>query len=101
MRLGSTPWAEMYLDMFYVYIIYSHKIKKCYKGSTIDLRRRISDHNNGNVRSTKFGMPWHLLYYEGFKNKVYCRREELFLKSGNGRDRIKYLLNETLKEIKR
>ncbi len=82
--------------MFYTYILRSKKTGKLYKGSTEDLRSRISRHNAGKVKSTKNGRPWELLHYQAFKNKTGARREELFLKTGQGRERIKYLLKETL-----
>jgi putative endonuclease len=67
--------------MFYVYILRSEKTGKLYKGSTGDLRNRFDEHNSGQVRSTKFGRPWELVYYEAFAEKTNARREELFLKS--------------------
>ena len=85
--------------MHYVYIIYSKKNDKIYKGSSQDLKTRFNDHNSGKVLSTKNGIPWLLVYYEAFSNKKDARREEIFLKSGKGRDRIKYLLESTLKKI--
>ncbi|MFH0852223.1 MAG: GIY-YIG nuclease family protein, partial [bacterium] len=39
--------------MFYVYILKSSKDKKLYIGSTNDLKRRFSQHNNGDEQSTK------------------------------------------------
>jgi len=80
--------------MYYVYIIQSNLSKKIYKGSTDNLKRRIFEHNSGKVRSTKNKGPWKLIYYEAFLNKNDAKREELFLKSGNGRERIKWLLKK-------
>ena len=54
----------------------------------------MSQHNLGNVTSTKIGRPWKLVYYEAFLSKKDALREELFLKSGKGRERIKYLLED-------
>lgn len=82
--------------MHYVYILQS-KYKKClYKGASSDLKRRIKEHNLGRVVSTKFGAPWVLIYYEAFVNKTDALREERFLKSGKGRERVKLLLEKTL-----
>ncbi|TSA45221.1 GIY-YIG nuclease family protein [bacterium] len=82
--------------MHYVYILYSNRTKKLYKGYTADLKMRTRQHNSGEVKSTKFGVPWHLVYYEAFSNKTDALREELFLKSGKGKERVKYLLEKTL-----
>ncbi|MDP1706281.1 MAG: GIY-YIG nuclease family protein [bacterium] len=85
--------------MYYVYVLYSEKNNKLYKGSTSDLKRRLAEHNRGKVDSTISGKSWRLIYYQGFINKKDALREELFLKSGKGRERIKYLLQETIKDI--
>jgi len=82
--------------MYYVYILRSEKTKRLYKGFTSDLKGRILEHNRGKTTSTKSRVPWKIIYYEAFENEKDARREELFLKSGKGRERIKYLL-ENLK----
>jgi putative endonuclease len=84
--------------MYYVYIIYSKKLDELYKGSTGDLRKRIKEHNQGKVKSTRSGRPWQLIHYEAFINKTDALREERFLKSGKGKERIKYLLRSHLKD---
>ena len=80
--------------MFYVYIIKSLSNGKLYKGLTNDLKRRIREHNSGGSTYTSNNGPWKLVYYEAFLNKEDARREELFLKSGKGKERIKYLLTK-------
>ena len=78
--------------MYYVYILKSESNGELYKGCTADLKRRVKEHNSGNSAFTKNNGPWKLVYYEAFLNKEDARREELFLKSGKGKGRIKYLL---------
>jgi putative endonuclease len=80
--------------MYYVYIIKSEKTGKMYTGSTEDLRKRILEHNMGKVLSTKASRPWEIIYYEAFVSKRNARREEIFLKTGKGRERIKWLLKK-------
>ena len=80
--------------MHYVYILKSLKNGKLYKGLTSDLRRRLSEHNSGRSTYTSQNGPWKLIYYEAFSNKSDAKREEIFLKSGRGKERIKYLLND-------
>jgi putative endonuclease len=82
--------------MYYVYIIRSLKTGELYKGSTEDLKDRFKNHNTSKVLATKHGVPWKLIYYEAFLSKKDARREELFLKTGKGRERIKWLLTENL-----
>lgn len=78
--------------MYYVYILKSQKNSKLYVGYTNDLKRRIKEHNNDNSTFTSQNGPWKLIYYEVFTSKLDAIREEKFLKSGKGRERIKYLL---------
>ena len=83
--------------MQYVYVLQSLKNGQLYKGCISDLKRRLREHNDGKVFSTKAHTPWQLMYYQGFVNKVDALREEKFLKSGKGRERLKFLLENTLK----
>lgn len=67
--------------MFYVYVIRSTKFKRrIYIGSTNGLKRRIKEHNSGRTRSTRYGLPWKLVYYEAFLDKHDCSKREFSLK---------------------
>jgi putative endonuclease len=78
--------------MYYVYVLKSSKHGKFYKGCTSDLKNRLLEHNNAKTQSTKSGIPWELVYYEAFVSKKSALVEEKFLKSGKGKERLKYLL---------
>ncbi|MCR4325446.1 MAG: GIY-YIG nuclease family protein [Patescibacteria group bacterium] len=80
--------------MYYVYTLRSEKDNSLYKGSIGNLKRRVREHNAGGSTFTRAHRPWKLVYYEAFLNREDARREELFLKSGKGKERIKYLLKE-------
>lgn len=67
--------------MFYVYVLKSHKDGKCYIGSTNDLRKRFTLHNEGKVFSTKTRRPLSLVYYEAFYSEVDARQREQKLKN--------------------
>lgn len=82
--------------MYYVYVLLSQSTHDLYKGSCADLKKRYAQHNSGLVKSTKSSVPWSLIYFEGFTNKTDALKEELFLKSGKGRTRLKYLLENTI-----
>ena len=74
---------------WYVYVL-ENKDKYWYIGSTQDLRKRILRHNLGKNKSTKYGIPWKLIYCEISVNQQDTRARERYLKSGMGR---KYLKN--------
>lgn len=81
--------------MYYVYIIYSSSLDKKYIGSTSDLKKRIARHNSGRSVFTSKGDCWNLVYYEAFLSKRDALREEKFLKTGKGRERLNFLLKNT------
>jgi len=87
--------------MYYVYILYSEKLDKLYIGRTEDLKRRIKDHNTGSSTFCKSGKPWKIVHYQAFVSKKDSIREESFLKTGKGRQRVNYLLESTLEEQRR
>lgn len=93
---GGSPWRRR-LPMYYVYILKSLKDNKLYVGKTSDLKKRLFSHNSGKVISTKNRRPLELLFYEAFKNKTDAGRDELFFKSGYGREVIKDKLLNSLK----
>jgi len=66
--------------MYYVYILKSKKDNKLYTGSTNDLRRRFKEHNTGKVKSTKYRVPFELIYYEAYKAEKDARDREHNLK---------------------
>ena len=69
---------------FYAYILKSTKDEKYYYGSTSDLKKRISYHNSGKVKSTKHRRPLELIYFEEFKFKYKAIERENFFKSIDG-----------------
>lgn len=75
--------------MWYVYVLLSQKRQYWYIGSTKDLRKRILRHNTGKNKSTRYGMPWKLIYYEAGLDKEDARMRERYLKSGMGRRYLK------------
>ena len=83
--------------MYHVYIIYSSSFKKFYIGYTTDLKARILKHNSGGSKFTRKNRPWVLAHYQAFLEKQDAIDEEIFLKTGQGRERRKYLLKSFLK----
>jgi putative endonuclease len=50
--------------MYCVYILRSTVTHRYYTGSTDDLHNRFNDHNTGQVKSTKNGIPWKVVHKE-------------------------------------
>ena len=69
---------------YFVYILQSRKVKRFYIGFTIDLQRRLVEHNNGKTRSTRPFTPWKLIYFETFKDKKEAYKREWHLKHPHG-----------------
>ena len=86
--------------MHYVYIIFSKKLNKKYIGYYSNLQSRLQEHNCGYNKFTSHGIPWKLVYYEIFNDQTDALNEEKFLKSGKGRDRLKFLLKNTMNKLK-
>lgn len=83
--------------MFYVYFLKSLKDNNLYFGSTNDLRRRLSDHNNGEVLSTKARRPFELKYYEAYtKEKDARKRESSLKKDGRALSQLKRRIADSL-----
>ena len=66
--------------MFCVYLLKSQKDGDLYIGFTNNLERRIKEHNNGAVASTKSRRPFELIYFEGYKAEKDARHIERNLK---------------------
>jgi putative endonuclease len=77
--------------MYTVYIIKNYD-GQLYKGYTANIERRLSEHNSGKSRWSKFRGPWKLVYYEEYQNKSDAIKRELFFKSGKGRELLKKIL---------
>lgn len=75
--------------MYYIYVLQSEKDGNLYTGYTPDLRKRILRHNNGVVQSTKYRIPFKLLYYEACVDMKDARARERYLKTGMGKRYLK------------
>jgi len=84
---------------YYVYTLLSVRDKKFYTGLTINLRKRLSEHARGEVKSTVTRRPLKLIHYEYLTNEEDAKAREVFLKSGFGRNNLKQALKRTLLNI--
>lgn len=66
--------------MFSMYILKSLKDGNLYIGSTKNLKKRLLEHNSGEVRSTKSRIPFRLVYAELYADEKEARKREHNLK---------------------
>jgi len=98
---APTPFISLlqikYNYMYYMYVLKSKKDDKLYIGSTNDLKRRLSEHNKGQVSVTKPRAPFELRYYESFYAKGDARKREASLKKdGKALGQLKRRISESL-----
>ena len=90
--------------MYFVYILYSEKDGKLYKGFTSDLKRRLREHSLGKNKSTAYRRPLRLVYYESYLIKQDAEAREKYLKTSMGKrvikKQLKYLLEYLGKQTK-
>jgi predicted GIY-YIG superfamily endonuclease len=70
--------------MWYVYFLELSN-DDIYVGSTDDLKRRFSQHNDGFVISTKTHLPATLKSYVAVETETHARELETYFKSGSGK----------------
>ncbi len=74
-----------------VYAIKSERDQRVYVGMSQNIKKRIKEHNQGQVFSTKGYRPWKLIYTEFIGDRKDCRKKEKYYKSGFGKEIIKNL----------
>lgn len=85
--------------MAYVYVLKSTKNSKYYIGSTDNLQRRLTEHNNGQGGFfTKINRPWKLVCYQKYTDIKEARKNEKILKSYKGGNAFKKIINGEVPE---
>jgi putative endonuclease len=79
--------------MFFVYAIKSQMDGRIYVGLTVDVSKRVDEHNSGKTKSTKGYPPWQLIYTEVLPSRIEARAREKYLKSGVGKEFLKSLVS--------
>ena len=64
----------------YTYILFSQLAERHYTGSCDDLEKRFLRHNEARVPSTKYGVPWSLIWYHECESRSKARELELKIK---------------------
>lgn len=82
---GRGPVAPLKQNnMYYVYVLISHKDNKRYIGQTSEINNRITEHINGFVKATKYRLPLDCVYLETYNTRKEAMNRESYLKSYNG-----------------
>jgi putative endonuclease len=74
--------------MFHVYVLKSTKTNRRYVGSCQDVDARLRRHNAGDTKSTRYGIPWRIVYREDFSTRLQSLQRERYFKTGRGRDEL-------------
>jgi putative endonuclease len=75
--------------VYHVYVIYNRQHQKVYIGQTVDLNKRLKEHNDitndKHVYTKRFGSGWELIYSEPFSSRTEALKREKQLESYQGR----------------
>lgn len=82
--------------MYGVYILYSKKEREFYIGFSRSIKRRVSEHQQGQNKSTKNKQELTCIGYEVFANKQNAMEREQYLKTGWGRTHLRKMFKHTL-----
>lgn len=52
---------------------------------SVDIERRLKNHNSASVKSTKAYVPWKIVHSERYELRTEARRREKYFKSAAGR----------------
>lgn len=70
---------------YYIYVLESLGDHDLYIGYTVNLKRRILEHDRGLSFSTKSRIPFKLIHSEACLNELDAKRREKYLKTTQGR----------------
>ncbi len=74
---------------YFVCVLKSEVDSRFYVGMTVDVEKRLKEHNAGKTKSTKGYKPWVLFFFEEYATRTDARAREVYLKSGVGKEYIK------------
>ncbi len=67
--------------MYLVYILRSVTTRRFYAGSTQDIPNRLREHNTGESKSTRAGIPWELVHREEYATRSLAMAQEKRIKA--------------------
>ena len=74
------------------------KDRKLYIGFTKNLKKRLKQHKNGKVKSTRNRRPLRLIFYEAYLNKFDALRRERYFKTTKGKITLRQMLKNFFEE---
>ena len=80
-------------NMYTTYAISSLHRNYIYVGLTNNIVNRFNRHQQGQERTTKPYRPFKLIYSQEFKTRLEARKQEIYLKSGIGKEYLKKTQN--------
>lgn len=83
---------------YFVYVLLSNKDGNFYTGYAHDLEKRFSQHQNGEVMSTKYRRPFQLIYFEACIDEADAIHREKYLKTTYGKRYLRSRLNRFLNQ---
>lgn len=86
---------------YYVYVLESGKDNDRYIGYTTNLKRRLEEHKRGKSFSTKFRLPFKLIFFEACLSYLDAKRRENYFKTTQGRRFLGIRLKEYYKVKRR
>ena len=88
--------------MHYVYIIQNNFSEEIYVGCTSDLKRRITEHNNGGEKfTTRKNGKWIVVYAEAYRSEEDARKREYRIKhNGNTKKELFKRIEKSMLEPK-
>jgi putative endonuclease len=61
--------------MYSTYVLLSKKTHRYYTGSTDDMENRLREHNSGETKSIRNGIPWTVIHIEQFESRTEAVRK--------------------------
>ena len=77
-----------------VYILRSERNGRYSTGYALDVHNRLTEHNEGRVKATRYLRPWVLVYVETCSDATAARKREYQLKSMKSRVYLEQLISE-------
>src|SRR4030042_6958847 len=85
--------------MYHFYLLWLDN-QQIYTGTTSNLKRRLQEHEDGKVLSTKYKRPLKLIHCESYLLKSDVSRRERFLKTTEGKRLLKQQLRDILNKCR-